>query len=211
MLASTCLIPEDLAEGTETDAAREDVATLLGSRERLEAFLERSADLLDNLRASLDHTKTESATLTSNRGALDDRLSSARARHQELLAELESVREGLKKKEEAHTAADSHRDEAEQNVSQLRQDLLRTISTLTGSRNRLGELEREQDRLDYSLGQLEQGRDRLAARKTEFDERLAAAVEASQKAVARVEELEDARRELVDERSRLADYASEML
>ncbi len=192
----------------ETDAAREEVATLLGSRERLEAFLERSADLLDNLRASLNHTKTESANLTSNRGALDDRISSARARHEELLAELETVREGLKKTEEAHQAADSRRGEAEQNASQLRQDLLRTISTLTGSRNRLGELEREGDRLTYALGQLDQELQRLEVRRTELTEKVGEAADLSRSASQTAEELAARRRQLADDRARLREEAT---
>jgi len=81
----------------ETDAAREEVATLLGSRERLEAFLERSADMLDNLRASLDHAKTESTTLTSARGAVEERIAEANTRHGKLESELESVRSDLER------------------------------------------------------------------------------------------------------------------
>ena len=71
--------------------------------------------------------------------------------------ELEKVRAGLAKAEEENAAADARREKAEQATAQHRQDLLRTISTLTGSRNRLGDLDREQDRLTYALGQLDPG------------------------------------------------------
>ena len=57
---------------------------------------------------------------------------------------------------------------AEQQAAQQRQDLLRTISTLTASRNRLGDLERERDRLAYALGQLAQDRKRLKERHEEL-------------------------------------------
>ncbi|MDH3815415.1 MAG: AAA family ATPase, partial [Acidobacteriota bacterium] len=153
---------------SETESAREEVATLLGSRERLEAFLERSADLLDNLRASLDHTRNESATLRSSRGSLENRIAEARQRAETLQAELETVRKGVAEADETHLKSDTHRAEAEQQTAQLRQDLLRTISTLTSSRNRLGDLERERDRLTYAVGQLAQDRKRLEERHEEL-------------------------------------------
>ena len=149
----------------ETDAAREEVATLLGSRERLEAFLERSADMLDNLRASLDHAKTESTTLTSARGTIEEQIADANAQLGKLQSELESVRTDLEQAKETHGAAEARLQTAEEAASRQRQDLLRTISTLTGSRNRLGDLERERDRLTYALGQLDQERD--APRRTD--------------------------------------------
>ena len=200
---------EDLETGrSETEDAREEVATLMGSRERLEAFLERSADLLDNLRASLDHTRNESATLRSSRGSLDDRIAEARQRTETLQAELETVRKGVAEAEEAHQKSDVHRAEAEQQTAQQRQALLRTISTLTASRNRLGDLERERDRLAYAVGQLAQDRKRLEERHEELGGNVREAAERSRGASQIAEELASRRRELSDQRARLRHEAS---
>jgi chromosome segregation protein len=200
---------EDLeAARAATEKAREEVATLLGSKERLEAFLERSADLLDNLRASLDHTRNESATLQSSRGSLDGRITDARQRTAALQGELDTVREGVTKAEEAHQKSDALRTEAEQDAAQQRQDLLRTISTLTGSRNRLGDLERERDRLSYSIGQLAQDRTRLGERHQELKGSVQEATDKSRAASQVAEELSSKRRKLSDERARIRDDAS---
>ncbi len=196
------------AARTETDAARDEVATLLGSRERLEAFLERSADLVDNLRASLDHTRNEAATLRSSRGSLDNRTAEARQRAEALQVELDAVRGGVDEAEEAHKKADGLRLEAEQHTAQQRQDLLRTISTLTTSRNRLGDLERERDRLAYALGQLAQDRKRLEGRRQELGDTVREASEKSRAAARAAEELASRRRELSEQRARLRDEAS---
>jgi chromosome segregation protein len=192
----------------ETDAAREEVAKLLGSRERLEAFLERSADLLDNLRASLDHTRNEAATLRSSRGSLDDRIGEARRRVEDLQIELDAVAKGVAAADEAYQKADVLRTEAEQEAAQQRQDLLRTISTLTASRNRLGDLERESDRLEYALGQLGQDRTRLEKRHEELAGTAREAVDRSREAARAAEELASRRRDLSDERARLREEAS---
>jgi len=192
----------------ETDAAREEVATLLGSRERLEAFLERSADMLDNLRASLDHTKTESTTLTSARGAIEERIADANARHGKLESELESIRKDLDEAKKGHGAADARLQTAEEAASRQRQDLLRTISTLTGSRNRLGDLERERDRLTYALGQLDQERTRLETRRQELGESVREASDRSRTAAQAAEKIAARRRKLADDRAGLREQAS---
>jgi chromosome segregation protein len=192
----------------ETEEAREEVATLIGSRERLEAFLERSADLLDNLRASLDHTRNESATLKSSRGSLDDRIAEARQRAETLQAALDAVLKGVAEAEAAYQEADGRRIEAEQEAAQQRQGLLRTISTLTASRNRLGDLERERDRLAYALGQLAQDRKRLKERHTELSGTVQEAAEKSRGASKVAEDLASRRRKLSDERARLRDETS---
>jgi chromosome segregation protein len=192
----------------DTEEAREEVATLLGSRERLEAFLERSADLLDNLRASLDHTRNESATLQSSRGSLDDRISEAIQRTAALQAEFDTVRDGVTKADESYQRTDALRIEAEKASAQQRQDLLRTISTLTASRNRLGDLERERDRLAYAIGQLAQDRTRLGERHEELGGTVRKAAEKSRAASQIAEELASKRRKLSDERARLRDDAS---
>jgi len=192
----------------ETDAAREEVATLLGSRERLEAFLERSADMLDNLRASLDHAKTESATLTSTRGAVEERMAETNARREKLESELESIRADMERAKEAHGAAAARLQATEEAASRQRQDLLRTISTLTGSRNRLGDLERERDRLAYALGQLDQERERLETRHLKLGESAREAAECSGAAANAAEKVAARRRELADDRARLREQAS---
>jgi chromosome segregation protein len=193
---------------SETDSARDEVAKLLGSRERLEAFLERSADLLENLRASLNHTRNESATLVSSRGSLDSRIIEARQRAEALEAELATVRDSVARADEAHKKADASRAEAEEAAALQRQDLLSTISTLTGSRNRLGDLERERDRLAYALGQLALDRKRLEQRHQELGESTKAAAEQSRTAAQKAEELAARRRELSDHRAKLREDAS---
>jgi chromosome segregation protein len=193
---------------TEIDVARDEVAKLLGSRERLEAFLERSADLLENLRASLDHARNESASSRSARAALDGRIADSRQRLETLQSTLETVRQGVRQAEEAHRAADANRAESENLAGQKRQDLLRTISTLTGSRNRLGDFERERDRLSYALGQLDQERGRLEARRKELGKSVGAAAERSRAAAKIAEELAARRRQLSDERARLREEAT---
>ncbi len=193
---------------TKVDKAQNEVAELTGSRERLEAFLERSADLLDNLRGSLERTRRDRSALESGRTVLDDRLTEASSQVEIRETELTTVRSSVEKAGAEHDTAGEVLAAAEANSSEQRQALLRTISGLTTSRNRLGELHREQDRLDYTLGQLEQERDRLAARRSELEERARQSADASRKAVAAVDELEGRRRELVGERTNLAEEAN---
>ena len=192
----------------DVDRAQNEVAELTGSRERLEAFLERSADLLDNLRGSLERTRHERSALESGRTALDDRVTEARSQVEIREDELTTVQASVDKASAENTAAGTVLAGAEATASEQRQTLLRTISGLTNGRNRLGELHREQDRLDYALGQLEQERDRLAARRTELDERARQSAEISKKAIATVDEFEARRRELVNERTGLAEEAN---
>jgi len=193
---------------TEVDKAQAEVTELTASRERLEAFLERSADLLDNLRHSLERTRHERSALESGRTNLETRLAEARSHVEAREAELAAVQSSVEKAGAEHDATGALLAAAETTATEQRQALLRTISGLTNSRNRLGELHREQDRLTYSLDQLEQERDRLAARRTELDERARHSAEVSKQAIAAVEELEKRRRELVDERTGLAEEAN---
>ena len=192
----------------ETQKARDEVATLLGSRERLEAFLERSADLLDNLRASLDHARGEAAGLASSRSTLSERTDEAKDRTIELETELQRIGTGVADAAKAHSSADGRREEAEQISAQARQDLLRTISTLTSSRNRLGDLEREQDRLAYALGQLKLDRERLTTRREELAADVHEAADRSRAAASTAEELGSKRRQLAGERARLREEAT---
>lgn len=200
---------EELEAGRrDTDAARDEVANLLGSRERLEAFLERSADLLDNLRATLDRIRAETATVGANRRGIDDRSIAARQHLAELEGKLEEARAEVAAAEQAYETANSRRNQAEQASGQRRQDLLRTISTLTESRNRLGELERNRDRLAYALDQLGHERARLAARRTELEAGLRGASERSRNAAHGADQLAARRRELADERTRLREASN---
>jgi chromosome segregation protein len=192
----------------EVDTAQNEVAELTGSRERLEAFLERSADLLDNLRGTLERTRNERSALESGRPALDDRLAQAAGQVESLDKELTAVEESVAKATEENDSAGKALADAEAAAAEQRQALLRTISGLTNSRNRLGELQREQDRLAYTLSQLEQDRDRLSARRSELDERAKLSAETSKKAVAAVEKLEKRRSGLIEERSTLAEEAN---
>ena len=156
----------------------------------LEAFLERSADLLDNLRGSLERTRHERSALESGRAALEERVAEAHSQVEVRETELSTVRASVDKASGENEAAGKVLAGAETTASEQRQALLRTISGLTNSRNRLGELHREQDRLAYTLGQLEQDRDRLAARRTELDERARQSAGVSTRAVATVDVLE---------------------
>ncbi|MEE4272973.1 MAG: chromosome segregation protein SMC [Thermoanaerobaculales bacterium] len=190
------------------DAAQAEVAELTGSRERLEAFLERSADLLDNLRGTLERTRNERSALESGREALDERTAEAAAQAETRTVELQVVLDSVVKAESEHQNAEAVLAEAETHAAERRQALLRNISGLTNARNRLGELDREQDRLSYTHGRLEQERDRLSARRSELDERARRSAEASRTAVAEVEKLEQRRAGLVEERTALAEDAN---
>jgi chromosome segregation protein len=129
------------AERTEVEAERTVVAELLASRERLETFVERSSDLIDNLNVSLERTRRDAATLASNRAELTDRLGVAAARAGALAEALERVRQRVAEAESTDAEARESLRSAESKAEAQRQDLLRTISTLTTTRNRLGETE----------------------------------------------------------------------
>lgn len=190
------------------DTAQNEVAELTGSRERLEAFLERSADLVDNLTRSLERTKRERGAVESGRTALADRIAAATAQVRAREDEHASVRESVAVAAASHEEAERALADVETSVADRRQELLRTISGLTNARNRLGELHREQDRLEYTLDQRAAERDRLAARRTELDERARVSSAASKRATERVEALESRRSELIDERAALAEEAT---
>jgi len=192
----------------EVDKAQDEVVELTGSRERLEAFLERSADLLDNLRGSLERTRHERSALESGRAALDERVCEAHGQVEVRETELSTVQTSVDKATGENEDAGKVLAGAESTASEQRQALLRTISGLTNSRNHLGELHREQDRLAYTLGQLEKESDRLAARRTELDERARQSAGVSRRTVAAVDVLEVRRRELVNERTTLAEEAN---
>ncbi len=200
---------EELEAGRlETDAARDEVGTLIGSRERLEAFLERSADLLDNLRSTLDRTRTENSSVASSRRGLDDKIAAAGLRFKDLEGTFEAVCAEVAAAEEAYGEADGLRLEAETASGKFRQDLLRSISTLTDSRNRLGDLERGRDRLAFAVDQLGHEKQRLTDRRKELETALSEAAERSRGAAHDADELATRRRDLADERTRLREEAT---
>ncbi len=192
---------------TEVEGARTEVAELMTSRERLEAFLERSADLIDNLRESVARSRVDGTTLSSNRAELSERIEEAGARQSTLEEALATVRQAVEEATQAESETRARLQDTEKQAAERRQELLRTISSLTSNRNLLGELEREQDRLNYALGQLEHERTTLDTRLSDADTRYQAAAEDSQRTTLAVEELEVLRRELVDRRAGLQDKA----
>ncbi len=192
---------------TEVEGARTEVADLMTSRERMEAFLERSADLIDNLRESVARARVDGTTLSSNRAELSERIDDAAERQSTLEEALATIRKTVEEATEAEATARGLLQETENQATQRRQELLRAISSLTSNRNLLGELEREQDRLSYSLEQLEHESTTLDGRLAESDARYRAAAEDSQHATAAVEELELRRRGLVERRTGLQEEA----
>jgi chromosome segregation protein len=190
---------------TEIEGARTEIAELQASRERLEAFLERSSDLIDTLRESLDRARQDRLTLTSNRSELEHRIAEAAARQASLDEALAAVRASVDDATAAEAAGRTRLEEAESNANKQRQELLRAISSLTTTRNRLGGLEREQDRVAYALGQLEHERETLDRRFDESSSRYRAAADDSRAATTAAEQLDGRRRELVERRTLLQD------
>ncbi len=195
------------ANRTEVEAARAEVADLQASRERLEAFLERSGDLIDQLRESLDRARRDRLTVSSTRSELEGKIAEATARRTALDEALGAVRAAVDDATTAEAQGRTRLADAESQANELRQELLRTISSLTTSRNRLGELERERDRVAYVLGQLEHERGALVARRDDTENRYRAAAEESRSTASAAEVLDGRRRELVKQRSRLSDEA----
>ena len=192
------------ANRTEVEAARAEVAELQASRERLEAFLERSGDLIDQLRESLDRARRDRLTVSSTRSELEGKIVEATARRTALDEALGAVRTAVDEATTAEAEGRTRLADAESQANEVRQELLRTISSLTTSRNRLGELERERDRVAYVLGQLEHERGTLVTRRDDTENRYRAAAEDSRSAASAAEELAGRRRELVEQRSRLS-------
>ena len=98
-------------------------------------------------------------------------------------------------------------DAQEAGAARSREDLLRMISSLTTSRNRLSEMEREQDRLAYGGTQLEQEADRLDQRREDVARRHGEAVEKVRQALEAAGALEETRSSLVRERSQAREQA----
>jgi len=187
----------------ELEKVRAELATLRASRERLQAFLERSADLLANLRASLDRATQDEAAASATAATLDRQLADAQVRQGSLATALDEVqgRVGACRTEE--TGSRKQLDAAEQRAAELRQELLRAISSLTTARNQVGGLDREQDRLAYALTKLDQERERLQERRTETRQQYDAASSASKAAASAAEELDRRRQSMASERAAL--------
>jgi chromosome segregation protein len=193
---------------SELEEVRTEVANLRASRERLEAFLERSADLLANLRSSLDRTTQEEAATSATCATLDRQLADANARTDSLATALDEVEGKVGESADEETGTRERLETAEQRAAELRQELLRVISSLTTTRNQVGELDREQDRLAFTVGKLDQERERLQERRTETRRQYDAASTASRAAAAAAEELDRRRQGLASERATLIEEAT---
>ncbi|MCD4748130.1 MAG: chromosome segregation protein SMC, partial [Thermoanaerobaculales bacterium] len=194
---------------TSVETARGDVSRLDTSRERLETFLERSADLLDNLKQSLVRNLVDASSAGDTRREMETRLTEAKSQVETFRDALLTVNERVEEAKAEEKTAREKLEQQEEAAGRTREDLLRTISTLTNSRNRLGELQREQDRLSYSGTQLEQERDRIEARRQEVSVRHEEALVAGKDALEVVSGMEESRSVLVEERSRIREDAQE--
>ncbi len=191
----------------QLEEGRSEVARLDASKEGLEAFLERSADLLDSLRASLERNRLDTATAEEKGRELAAALKEATSRRGTCQEGLEQTRQRLKEAQAEEAGVRETLDVQEADAARRREDLLRTISTLTTSRNRLSEMEREQDRLAYSCTQLEQEADRLDQRRNDVSQRHGEAVARVREALEAAGALEEIRASLVRERSQAREEA----
>jgi chromosome segregation protein len=194
---------EDARKGVEE--SRTEVGKLLTSRERLETFLERSDDLLDSLRGSLDRARRELALVESGQSSASGKEGDATARCEDLEKALAEVQAEAQKAAGSESEAKKRLKAAEEAATTRRQALLRTISELTSSRNRLSEIEREQDRLTYTLGQLELELERVGERRQELAATFESASNASRDANASFEKVEAQRHELQQKRASVND------
>ena len=190
------------ATRSEVEDVRTEVARLASSSERLEAFLERSADLLDSLRAAVARARQESATVESTLSTLEERVAACDARASELNEARTAAAELLAGATRDGTQAGRRLDEAEASAAKRRHELLRTISELTDSRNRLGDLERERDRLAYAAGQVEHERERIEQRLATAEERHRTTSDATRTTAAALDEVEGRRSAVLAERTR---------
>jgi chromosome segregation protein len=194
----------------EAEVAREEVGALESANERLAAFLERSADLMDTLRSAIDQNRADTESMEQSRSAAVENLARARSDLAAADAAAERVRSDLETASVEEAAARAARDEREQAAARTRSDLLRTISSLTTSRNQLGELERERDRLAYVATQLEQEHGRLDGRRVQVAERHDAVAESAETARGAVAALKGRRHDLVARRDELRDLSQRL-
>jgi chromosome segregation protein len=170
---------------------------------RLAAFLERSADLMDTLRAAIEQNRADSDSVEQSRQAALENLTRARADLAAAEAASASVQADTDTAAEQEAASRAQREEQEQAAARIRSDLLRAISSLTTSRNQLGDLERERDRLAYVATQLGQEHDRVEGRRAQVAERHDAVAEGARRARDAVTELKARRNDLVTRRDGL--------
>ncbi len=197
------------ARRAEVEAAREEVARRLASCERAEAFLERSADLLQELGQARRRAAAEAGSAEERRSALAGQLEAARARLKELEAALDQVRGAAAEREREAGEARASLEEAETRLAAARREMLRAISELTETRNRLLDLEKERDRLAYTSGQLERERERLGKRRAETLERVETARREASQAAAHLAEVEERRAQLLRRREALGERLAE--
>ncbi len=197
------------ANRRQLEEARTEVSRLEASKEGLEAFLERSGDLLDSLRASLERNRVDSATAQERGRVSAGALKEATSRRETCRQGLEQTRKRLEEALAEEAGVRKALDGQEAGAARSREDLLRTISTLTTSRNRLSEMEREQDRLAYAGGQLEHESERLEERRRDVSERHGEAVARMREALEAAGALEETRATLVRERSQAREEAQE--
>jgi len=194
----------------ELEEQRGEIASLDASGEGLEAFLERSEDLVENLEDSLKRN-------ARSRMEIDQQLRSIDETSRELLGIVEErSRARRRAEEELEKAAEVHKDkhrklkEQEEITSRCRKDLLRTVSSLTAARNRLAAFEREQDRISYSLSQLDSEKKRLEKRSEEVVSRHAGAREATKAADELAAKLEEERAALASRKIALRNSVQEI-
>jgi len=194
----------------EVEAARSEVSAHLAATERLASFLERSADLAESLRTSLATARRERVSGADRAARLETEVAEAGARLDRLASAGAEVVEKVTAARDAEAAARTELNRVEGEAGRLREDLLKVISAVTASRNRLRDLEREQDRVIYAVGQLEQERTRMAGRRGEVEQRFTNAGTASREAAERVASIETVRRAMVEERGEVVAAAAEL-
>jgi chromosome segregation protein len=191
----------------QLEEARAEVARLDASKEGLEAFLERSADLMDSLRSSLERNGLDRAAAEEQCRDMAAALKEAVSRRRTSLEGLEQTQERLKEALAEEAGVRETLEDRETDAARRREDLLRTISTLTTSRNRLSEMEREQDRLAYAGAQLDQEGERLDQRRDDVTARHGEAAARVREALEAAGALEETRASLVKERSQAREEA----
>jgi len=182
---------------------RGEISRLDVSQEGLEAFLKRSEDLLENLNESLSRnsmderrTQSELSTTESASAHVEDTLRQRRV-------ELAGIREELEAAIRKHREKKKSFEKEESRTARLRKDLLRRISSLSTTRNRLSEVEREQDRISYSSTQLDAERQRLKLRLESIDKKHGEAMNLSAESCRVSRELDEMRAEKISKRNQL--------
>ncbi len=189
------------------EETRAEISRLDASSEGLEAFLNRSEDLLENLGDSISHAEADEADVREQLRKLSDTGGEINRELEESLKVLEKAAAATGEAREGSAEIRKRFEAKETETSRLRKDLLRSISSLTTSRNRLTELEREQDRVSYSSTQLEAEKSRLAERQKEIETRHQKALAESSEACRLAGALDEQRSELRTRRNSLRTLA----